>query len=159
MSTEQMPTAPMAEVTKKMAAHPLCPITSSEIKRSAELIKSCWPPKTNFHFKAITLEEPAKAELVPYLEAEHKGARLPRIDRRTFVSYYIRNTVREILMVAAFFEVLHAKGAFRINYMKPLSTSPSKRWKAISNLVPTSTLRETMRKSCRLRELRWRTQG
>lgn len=83
----------MLEAMKQSEAHPLCPITSSEITRSAELIKRCWPTKTSFHFKAITLEEPAKTELVPYLEAEHKGCRLPHIDRRAFVSYYIRNTV------------------------------------------------------------------
>lgn len=94
MSMEQVSMAPMAEATKQTAAHPLCPISASEIKRSADLIKGCWPSKTSFHFKTITLEEPAKAELVPYLEAEHRGARSPHIDRRAFVSYYIRNTVR-----------------------------------------------------------------
>ena len=85
----------MAEAIKQVPAHPLCPITASEIKRSAELIKGCWPAKTNLHFKTISLEEPAKAELVPYLEAEHRGSRLPKIDRKAFVSYYIRNTVRK----------------------------------------------------------------
>lgn len=85
----------MHEAIKQIAAHPLCPITASEIQRSAELIKRSWPNKTVLHFKTITLEEPAKSDLVPYLEAEHKGSRLPRIDRRAFVSYYIRNTVSE----------------------------------------------------------------
>lgn len=98
MSTEQLSTAPMNEAIKHVVAHPLCPITASEIKRSAELIKGCWPPKTNFHFKAITLEEPAKVELVPYLEAEHRGSKIPHIDRRVFVSYYLRNTVSRMRM-------------------------------------------------------------
>lgn len=83
----------MAEAAKQTATHPLCPITTSEIRRSAELLRRQWPSKTEIHFKAITLEEPAKAQLVPYLEAEHKGSRIPQIDRRAFVSYYIRNTV------------------------------------------------------------------
>lgn len=78
---------------KHAAAHPLCPITASEIKRSADLMRSIYPSKTDFHFKAITLDEPEKAQLVPYLDAEHRGTSLPRIDRRAFVSYYIRNTV------------------------------------------------------------------
>ena len=85
--------APMAASTKHISAHPLCPVTASEIKRSAELIRNLYPSKTNFQFKAIMLEEPEKAQLVPYLEAEHKGARLPKIDRKVFVSYYLRNTV------------------------------------------------------------------
>ncbi len=78
---------------KRAVAHPLCPITASEIKRSANLIRNIYPSKTDIHFKAITLDEPEKAQLVPYLDAEHRGARLPPIDRRAFVSYYIRNTV------------------------------------------------------------------
>ena len=94
MATEQISMAPMAEAIKQAAVHPLCPITAAEIKRAADLIKGCWPSRTKFQFKTITLEEPAKAELVPYLEAEHGGLRLPKIDRRTFVSYYLRNTVR-----------------------------------------------------------------
>lgn len=81
---------------KHAAAHPLCPITASEIKRSASITKTLYPSKTELHFKAITLEEPEKAQLVPYLEAEHRGARLPRVDRKAFVSYYIRNTVSTI---------------------------------------------------------------
>lgn len=90
--------APLNEAMKNVVAHPLCPITASEIKRSAEFIRKSWPSKTNVHFKAITLEEPAKTELVPYLEAEHTGHRLPHIDRRAFVSYYIRNTVSFLVL-------------------------------------------------------------
>lgn len=93
MSTEKVSITPMATSIKQIAAHPLCPVTAFEIKRSAELIKSLHPSMIEFQFKTITLEEPEKAQLVPYLEAEHKGARLPSIDRRVFVSYYLRNTV------------------------------------------------------------------
>ena len=95
MLAEQVSMSAMAEVTKQWVAHPLCPITASEIKSAADLIKGRWPSKTDIHFKTITLEEPAKAELVPYLESEHRGSRLPHIDRKAFVSYYIRNTVRK----------------------------------------------------------------
>ena len=77
--------------------HPLCPITASEIQQAAHLIKSSWPYKTDIHFKAVTLEEPAKAQLVPYLDAERQHTKLPRIDRKAFVSYYIRNTVSHSL--------------------------------------------------------------
>jgi len=120
MSTEQVSMAPTNEAIKHIAAHPLCPITASEIKRSAELIKGCWPTKTNLHFKAITLEEPAKAELVPYLEAEHRGSRLPHIDRRAFVSYYIRNTVSKqdnVCLIISIWNITNPP--LRTNYTKP----------------------------------------
>ena len=93
MSTEQESYAPMAAPVKQTPAHPLCPITAAEIEQSADLIRSLYPAKTDFCFKAITLQEPEKAQLVPYLDAEHNGGRLPHIDRKTFVCYYLRNTV------------------------------------------------------------------
>ncbi len=93
MSTDQISYAPMAASVKQIPAHPLCPITAAEIKRSAHLIRTLYPAKTDFSFKAITLEEPEKAQLVPYLDAEHSGGRLPHIDRKVFVCYYLRNTV------------------------------------------------------------------
>ena len=85
--------APVAEALKQSVSHPLCPITASEIKNTAQLIRRLYPSKTELQFKAITLEEPLKAQLAPYLQAEHQGARLPKIDRKAFVSYYLRNTV------------------------------------------------------------------
>ncbi|KAH8895903.1 hypothetical protein GQ53DRAFT_743858 [Thozetella sp. PMI_491] len=73
-------------------AHPLGPLSAQEITRGAELIHGSWPAGTEFQFKAITLLEPAKAELIPYLAAE-RGGQLPTdIDRRAFVVYYLRGT-------------------------------------------------------------------
>ena len=95
MSTEQVTPTPVIGVAKQFASHPLSPLTAHEITRSADLIKGLYPAKTNFQFKAITLEEPEKAQLVPYLEAEHYGSKVPKIDRKAFVCYYIRNTVSE----------------------------------------------------------------
>ena len=93
MSTDQISYAPVAAQGKQTPAHPLCPITAAEIKQSARLIKNLFPAKTEFIFKTITLEEPEKAQLVPYLDAEHSQGTLPQIDRKTFVCYYLRNTV------------------------------------------------------------------
>ncbi|OCK83734.1 hypothetical protein K432DRAFT_290434 [Lepidopterella palustris CBS 459.81] len=75
-----------------MASHPLAPLTASEITYAANLIKAGWPAHTNLHFKVITLEEPLKAQVLPYLAAEHSGEPLPRVSRKAFVNYYIRNT-------------------------------------------------------------------
>lgn len=79
---------------KQGSIHPLAPINAHEIQQAASLIKAQWPEGTDIHFKALTLEEPPKAETVPYLEAAFKGQNLPHIQRRVFVAYYLRNTVR-----------------------------------------------------------------
>ena len=94
MSAEQIvESTPAIGVVKHVPNHPLSPLTASEITRSAELIRTLYPSETNLQFKAITLEEPEKAQLVPFLEAEHCGTNTPHIDRKAFVNYYIRNTV------------------------------------------------------------------
>ena len=85
-------------VAKYHIAHPLCPLTASEISTTAHLVRSVWPANIDLRFKVITLDEPAKKSMIPYLEAEHSGASLPEIPRKAFVSYYIRNTVsRDVL--------------------------------------------------------------
>jgi primary-amine oxidase len=77
----------------EVAQHPIGPLTASEITRAASLLKASWPANTDFNFKAVTLLEPLKAELLPYLQAERSGSTPAKIDRRAFVLYYIRNTV------------------------------------------------------------------
>jgi Cu2+-containing amine oxidase len=74
-------------------SHPLGPLTAAEISQASGAIRTCWPEGTLFQFKSIMLSEPAKAEMVSYLDAEHKGLEPKPIDRRAFVLYYIRNTV------------------------------------------------------------------
>lgn len=76
-----------------VAQHPIGPLTASEITRSASLLKASWPANTEFQFKTVTLLEPPKAELLPYLQAERSGGAPAKIDRKSFVLYYIRNTV------------------------------------------------------------------
>ena len=80
-------------VSRNTASHPLSPLSAAEIQRSSNLIKSLHPFTTDLHFKVVTLEEPKKAQVLPYLEAEHRGQKTPAIDRKAFVCYYIRNTV------------------------------------------------------------------
>ncbi|MCJ1362825.1 hypothetical protein MMC16_001931 [Acarospora aff. strigata] len=92
MSTEQVSSSPAATVGKQVGSHPFSPLTTSEITASAELVKGLYPNQTRLQFKAITLEEPEKAQVIPYLEAEHSGKPLPKILRKAFVCYYIRNT-------------------------------------------------------------------
>ncbi|KIV91610.1 hypothetical protein PV10_06128 [Exophiala mesophila] len=79
---------------KQTIHHPFAPLTASEISTTADLIASVWPTKVDLRFKTITLDEPPKSQMIPYLEAEHSGSSLPFIARKAFVSYYIRNTER-----------------------------------------------------------------
>jgi primary-amine oxidase len=76
--------------------HPLGPLTGAEIIQASNLVKNCWG-KTALQFKVITLQEPVKTELIPYLAAERAGEPTPHIDRRAFVVYYLRGTVRPVL--------------------------------------------------------------
>lgn len=93
MATETYAAPPPVHTATQSETHPLAPISADEIQNAVSVIKSQWPTDTNFQFKAVTLQEPAKAETVPYLEADFHGGDLPQIDRRAFVAYYIRNTV------------------------------------------------------------------
>lgn len=75
-------------------SHPLGPLTADEISQSSALIRAQWPDATKFVFKIVTLLEPPKAELVPYLEAEKTGQTPTPIDRKSQIVYYLRSTVR-----------------------------------------------------------------
>lgn len=102
MSVEHISTSTNVQSIKQVVAHPLAPLTSEEIRTASSVLKSIWPQNVDIQFKAVTLEEPPKAEVVPYLEAEHNGTALPHISRKAFISYYLRNTVHppsEILCV------------------------------------------------------------
>jgi len=123
MSLEQVPVSlPFVGGKKATLQHPLGPLTASEISETARLIKSVWPSNTNIQFKSITLQEPNKSELVPFLQAEYAGQSTPTIERRSFVVYYIRNTVSE------------NNGLGRIKKEKVLTTSQDKLHEAIINL-------------------------
>jgi primary-amine oxidase len=74
-------------------SHPLGPLSGHEIVQASSLVKAVWPEGVDLHFRVITLREPTKAELVPYLTAERAGEPTPSIDRRAFVVYYFRGTV------------------------------------------------------------------
>lgn len=97
-SIEQVPTSlPLVGAKKGTQQHPLGPLTAGEITETAGLIRESWPTNTDIQFKVITLQEPNKADLVPFLAAEHDEQPAPMIERRSFVVYYIRNTVRDSL--------------------------------------------------------------
>lgn len=115
MSTDQVPVSlPLVGGKKATLEHPLGPLTATEIVQSSKIVKGLWPADIKIQFKAITLQEPNKAELVPFLNAEHSGSALPKVDRRSFVCYYLKNTVSLIAYLS--FSHLFASMAAIVNY-------------------------------------------
>ncbi|KAI4260893.1 MAG: hypothetical protein LQ352_000048 [Teloschistes flavicans] len=92
MSTEQVSFPSSLGLAKHPSSHPLSPLTSSEITNASHLVQNLWPSNTDLQYKVITLQEPEKAQVLPYLDAEHGGAKTPTIERKAFVCYYIRKT-------------------------------------------------------------------
>lgn len=94
MSTESISSASLPlHPSTQTTSHPLAPLSGAEIQNASSLIKAQWPEGTDLKFKTVTLQEPPKAETVPFLEAEFNGWDLPRLERRVFVNYYLRSTV------------------------------------------------------------------
>lgn len=120
MATEQISTSLPVRAAKQTITHPLAQLTADEITNAVALTKAQWPTNADLHFKAVTLQEPAKAEAAPYLEAEFAGYELPIIDRRAFVSYYIRKTV--CLICTAVLADLETDCFIRASCTKPSST-------------------------------------
>jgi primary-amine oxidase len=87
-------TSTSVEKPRGAALHPLSSLSAQEISSTATIVKRLWPASADLHFKVITLQEPPKDELLPYLEAEHANLKLPEIERKVWVNYYLRNTVR-----------------------------------------------------------------
>jgi len=72
--------------------HPLDPLSPQEIIQAASILRKSYPGDTPVHFKAITLNEPPKTLVLPYLDAEHRGSPPPRVPRTAYVLYVLLNT-------------------------------------------------------------------
>jgi primary-amine oxidase len=79
-------------VKPRVAVHPLDPLSADEITAASAAIRGSYPAGSPIHFKAITLEEPAKSSIVACLDAEHGGSSLPPIPRQAYVLYTMSNT-------------------------------------------------------------------
>lgn len=85
--------SPSGKTLNDMSCHPLASLHGKEIEQTASLIRNVWPETTELWFKAVTLLEPPKDEMLRYIEAEDQHRPLPRIDRKAFVNYYLKSTV------------------------------------------------------------------
>ena len=100
MATESISTSLPTRPAKQAYIHPLAPISSTEIENAVALVKAQWPSGTDLHFKAITLEEPKKAEMVPFLEAEfaEAGSRRRLPGSAGTVSRHVSSTIGEMII-------------------------------------------------------------
>ncbi|KAJ5888616.1 Copper amine oxidase N2-terminal [Penicillium taxi] len=69
--------------------HPFDPITPEEIQLAVNILESAFPG-VKLRYKRIDLQEPAKHETVPYIEAERLGKPLPAKPVRILMSYFHR---------------------------------------------------------------------
>ena len=76
--------------------HPLGPLTGAEFRQCAAILRASWPQQTCLRFKSMLLLEPAKTDLLPYLDAERRGQVLAPLPRLASVAYYIQNTVSDL---------------------------------------------------------------
>jgi primary-amine oxidase len=53
--------------------HPLAPLSAAEFLKARDVILKSHHPNTSLIFRSVYLFEPKKADLVPYLIAEHAG--------------------------------------------------------------------------------------
>jgi primary-amine oxidase len=76
--------------------HPLDPLTADEILEVSSLLKAKSPDK-NLHFKIITIIEPPKAQLRPFLIAERNGSPQSKPPRKASSLYYHLGTANLFL--------------------------------------------------------------
>lgn len=97
------------------SSHPLDPLTPSEISRAAAVIRNHFPA-LKLIFRAITLSEPVKQDLIPYLTAERLGNPLPTPPPRVaLVQFYLEKAtqfrqVRVDLHAGKLFDLEHLDG-------------------------------------------------
>ncbi|KAI9826484.1 MAG: hypothetical protein M1819_007333 [Sarea resinae] len=91
--------------------HPLDPATAKELTIASDVIKKAYGGDVLLHFKAAGLEEPPKALMVRYLEAEHAGLNSPLVPRCIFIMWYIKRTPRlfEAIVDVGTREIIHHK--------------------------------------------------
>lgn len=86
------------------APHPLAELSEREFTNARNAIIKTHGPDQTLFFRAIYLQEPAKAELLPFLDAEHTGRltdATPRPTRTARVEYDVLTGKAQIFHRAA----------------------------------------------------------
>jgi len=84
------------------AIHPLSELSFAETQRAIEIVRQLHGQR-DLVFKAVTLEEAPKDNVIEYLNAEQHGTPLPPIPRLAFAAYYLKGTVRSLASLLEFF--------------------------------------------------------
>lgn len=88
MVLQQEPASGDTIVPARRSPHPLDPLLPSEIATAAKIVRDRFAG-SYINFRAITLREPPKAEVLPYLQADRNGSTLPRTpDRIAYIQFY-----------------------------------------------------------------------
>lgn len=69
--------------------HPFDPIRPSEIRETVQILNAAFPGAT-LRYKAIDIQEPLKGDVIPFIEAERTGSRLPKKPARIVYSLFHR---------------------------------------------------------------------
>ncbi|KAL4924796.1 copper amine oxidase [Aspergillus undulatus] len=93
--------------------HPFDPVTPGEINLTTKILQASFPDVT-LRYKKIDMQEPIKAEVVPYIEAERLGKPLPRKPARLLQALFHR------MDTGAFFKALLNADTKSIVYAKEL---------------------------------------
>ncbi|KAL4757666.1 copper amine oxidase [Aspergillus foveolatus] len=93
--------------------HPFDPITPGEITLATKILQASFPG-VKLRYKKIDLQEPIKAEVVPYIEAERLGKPLPRKPTRLLQVLFHR------MDTGAFFKGLLNADSKSVVYAKEL---------------------------------------
>ncbi|KAF6815470.1 copper amine oxidase [Colletotrichum musicola] len=73
-----------------MTPHPLTALSEAEFKKARDIVAKLYGADTSLFFRAIFVQEPKKAELAPFLQAEHAGKvtdKTPRPARQARLQY------------------------------------------------------------------------
>ncbi|EER26360.1 hypothetical protein D8B26_003276 [Coccidioides posadasii str. Silveira] len=73
---------------QKSTPHPFDPLSPDEITLVVQAVKKAYAGK-NVIFRVVTLAEPPKAEMVPFLEAEHASKPVAPPSRTAMVQFYL----------------------------------------------------------------------
>ncbi|TQN68826.1 Copper amine oxidase 1 [Colletotrichum shisoi] len=82
-----------------MAPHPLAALTRDEFKTARDIVTNLYGSDSTLFYRAIFLQEPKKADLVPFLQAEHAGTitdETPRPRRLARLQYDVIRTTSKL---------------------------------------------------------------
>lgn len=80
----------MLNYLSTMTPHPLTALSEAEFKKARDIVTKLYGADTSLFFRAIFVQEPKKAELTPFLQAEHDGKitdKTPRPARQARLQY------------------------------------------------------------------------